>query len=1041
VLSWIIDFSLRHRLLVLLAAGAVVIFGVLSLRRMDIDASPDTTPVQVQVNTIAPALGPEEVEQQITFPVEQALAGLPHLEGLRSLSRFGVSQVVLTFEDGTDIYFARQVVNERLGAVQLPAGIVRPTLGPVATGLGEVLHYIVSGKGADLNELRALQDWVLRPNLRTVKGTAEINSWGGFEKQYQVRVDPQRLARHGLTFEQVIAAVRQNNRNTGGSNIRRNGQMLLVRGVARAGDPAALRAIVITAREGIPIRVGDVADVEVGHEVRLGAVTADGKGEVVLGLGFMRLGENSHQVTWALKKKLDGVRPSLPANVKAETVYDRTELVTQVLNTVRKNLFEAGLLVVAVLFLFLGNMRAALIVALVIPLSLLFAFAGMLRFGIAASLLSLGAIDFGLIVDSSVVLVENCTRHLALEDAGRRNRLAVIREAAIEVRRPTLFGELIIMIVYLPILTLEGTEGKLFRPMALTVIFALIGSLVLSLTLMPALASLLLPRHVEHRELILMHLVRRLYAPVLRWTMRHKAAVVLLAGALLAVAFGLVAPNLGSEFVPKLSEGALIISVVRPAGTSLEEVVAGNTRIEQALLAAFPDEIAHVWSRAGTAEIATDPMGVEETDMFLSLKPRDRWQKAHTQDELTELIEKEVRPFLGARYEFSQPIKQRLDEMESGVKADVVVKVFGDDLTTLKTKAVEVEHILRSIEGSADVSVKQLTLQPILQIKVKRNELARYGVPAEAVLNLVESLGGLHVGEVIEGQYRFPLVVRLPELYRGTRSAADACKLLAEMPVVTAKGEQLPLSRLADVMVIEDSPSAITREWGQRRLAVAANVRGRDLGSFIAEAQRRIADEVRLPSPRYRIEWGGQWEHLSRARHRLLLVVPLALFLVFGLLYATYGNVVDALRVFTGVPFAAVGGIFALWLRGMPFSIPAAVGFIALFGVAVLDDMLLVSAIRQLRERGLPLDEAVEQAAQVRLRPVLMTTLVASLGFVPMAFSTGVGAEVQRPLATVVIGGLLSAMIMSLFLVRLLYVIYAKNLPAQNASEGQESLR
>jgi cobalt-zinc-cadmium resistance protein CzcA len=1024
VLTWLISFSLRHRFLVLLGAAALVVLGVLSLRRLDIDAFPDTTPVQVQVNTIAPALGPEEVEQQITFPVEQALAGLPRLEGLRSLSRFGVSQVVLTFEDGTDIYFARQVVNERLGSVSLPPGIARPTLGPVATGLGEVLHYVVSGQGADPTELRMLQDWVIRPNLRTVKGTAEINSWGGFEKQYQVRVDPIRLARHGLTFEEVIAAVRRNNRNVGGGNVRRNGEMLLVRGVARAGDAAALCAAVITARAGVPIRVGDVAEVEVGHEVRLGAVTADGKGEVVLGLGFMRLGENSHQVTWALKKKLDEVRANLPPNVKAETVYDRTELVTQVLDTVRKNLFEAGLLVVAVLFLFLGSVRAALIVALAIPLSLLFAFAGMLRFGIAASLLSLGAIDFGLIVDSSVVLVENCARHLALGDAERRSRLDVIRDAAVEVRGPTLFGELIIMIVYLPILTLEGTEGKLFRPMALTVIFALAGSLVLSLTLMPALASLLLPRLIEHREPVLMRLARWLYVPVLRWTMRHKAAVLLLAVALLAVAFGWVAPNLGSEFVPTLSEGALVISVVRPAGTSLEESVAANTRIEKDLLAAFPDEIHHVWGRAGTAEVATDPMGVEETDLFISLKPRGHWQKAHTQEELTELIEKEVRPFLGANYEFSQPIKQRLDEMESGVKADVAVQVFGDDLAILKARAIEIERILRDIAGSADVNVRQLTEQPILQIKVKQDELARYGVPAETILDLVESLGGLHVGEVVQGPYRFPLVVRLPEQYRGTNSAADALKTIADMPVLTEKGERLPLSRLADVKVIENSPSAITREWGQRRMTVTANVRGRDLGSFVAEAQRRVAQEVRLPSPRYRIEWGGQWEHLTSARNRLLLIVPLALLLVFGLLYATYGNVVDALRVFTGVPFAAVGGIFALWLRGMPFSIPAAVGFIALSGVAVLDDMLLVSYIRQLRERGLPLDEAVQQAAQARLRPVLMTTLVASLGFVPMAFSTGVGAEVQRPLATVVIGGLLSAMIMSLFVVRILYLIF-----------------
>jgi cobalt-zinc-cadmium resistance protein CzcA len=1017
MLNWVIGFSLRHRLLVLAAALALVVGGVLSMRSLDIDAFPDTTPVQVQINTVAPALGPEEVEQQITFPVEQVLSGMPRLEQLRSVSKFGLSQVVVTFADGTDIYFARNLVNERLGTADVPEGAARPKMGPVATGLGEVFHYVVTGKGNDATDLRTIHDWVIKPKLRTVKGTAEVNTWGGYEKQYLVRIDPDRLIKHELTFDQVVEAVRKNNKNVGGGSLTQNAGMLLVQGLGRTADVEQIQGIVITAKDGVPVRVSDVADVEVGHEIRRGAVTADGKGEVVLGLGFMLMGENSHQVTWAMKNRLDEIRPTLPANVKVATVYDRTELVDQVLDTVRNNLFEGGLLVVAVLFLFLGNLRAGLIVALAIPLSLLFAFAGMLRFGIAASLLSLGAIDFGLIVDSSVVLVENCVRHIAHGDNRRRGILDVVRDAAVEVRGPTLFGELIIMIVYLPILTLEGIEGKLFRPMALTVIFALAGSMVLSLTLMPVLASLVLPRRVEEREPLLMRLIKWLYAPVLRVAMRYKLAVVGFAVGVLVLAFGVIAPNLGSEFVPKLSEGAIVVNVVRLAGTDLEESVRYNTRMEKVVLAAFPDEVNHVWSRIGTAEVATDPMGVELTDFFITLKPRDRWKKAHTQEELTELIEKQLRDLPGQKLSFSQPIALRIDEMVSGVRAEVAVKIFGDDFDVLTAKAHEVEEVLRGIDGVADLNTEQVTGQPVLEVQVKQEEIARYGVPAQAVLDLVESVGSKPLGEVVEGQYRFPLTVRLPESMRASPESVGA------LLIATPSGERLPLSRLADVRVAE-GPSTITREWGQRRITVTCNVRGRDLGGFVSEARRKVADKLTLPPGRYHVEWGGQFENLERARTRLLIVVPLALALIFGLLYLTYNNVVDALRVFTGVPFAWVGGIFALWVRDMPFSISAGVGFIALSGVAVLDDMILVSYVRHLREKGLPLDEAVGQAALTRLRPVLMTTLVASLGFVPMAFSTGVGAEVQRPLATVVIGGVISAMVMSLLVLRVLYVLF-----------------
>jgi cobalt-zinc-cadmium resistance protein CzcA len=1049
VLNWIIDVSLRHRFWVILGAVAFAVLGAVSLHHLDIDAFPDTTPVQVQINTVAPSLNPEEVESQITLPIEQKIGGLARLQQLRSVSKFGLSQVVVTFADGTDIYFARQLINERLGTVDLPVGIQRPQMGPVATGLGEVFHYVVTSKGKDLTDVRTVHDWVMRPKLRTVKGAAEINSWGGYEKQYQVRIDPNLLIKHGLTFDEVVEAVEKNNRNVGGGSIRRGSQMLLVHGVGRTVNADQIKDIVITAKGGNPIRVRDVAEVQIGSEIRRGAVTADGKGEVVLGLGFMLMGENSHEVTWALKDKLEEVKSTLPKDAQGkpvyevQTVYDRTELVDFVIATVRENLLVGGLLVIAILFLFLGNLRAACIVALAIPLSMLFAFSGMLQFGIAASLLSLGAIDFGMVVDSSVVMVENCVRHIAQGDSRRRSHLEVIRDAAVEVRKPTLFGELIIMIVYLPILTLQGIEGKLFRPMALTVIFALIGSMVLSLTLMPVLASLLLPRRIEVREPLLMRLVKWVYAPILRFSMQYRFAVLVFALCVLVVAFGIIAPNLGSEFVPRLSEGAIVVGVVRLAGTDLDESIRVNTQMEKAVLEAFP-EVNHVWSRIGTAEVATDPMGVELTDFFITLKPRDQWEKARTQRlerlradeaanqalidklsrrqaktqaELTELIEKELRQMPGQRSAFSQPIEERINEMVSGVRSDVAVKLYGDDFKVLVDKAKDIEKVLKEIPGNADVNVEQITGQPVLQIRIKQGQIARAGVPAKAVLDLVESVGSKPLGEVVEGQYRFPLVVRLPEDHRASKETIEA------LPVATAKGESIPLGQLADVKEV-NSPSTITREWGQRRITVTCNVRGRDMGSFVAEAQQRIKREVAMPEGRYHLEWGGQFENLQRARTRLLIVVPLALVLIFGLLYLTYHNIIDALRVFTGVPFAWVGGIIALWLRDMPFSISAAVGFIALSGVAVLDDMILVSYVRQLREEGFAVGEAVRQAALTRLRPVLMTTLVASLGFLPMALSTGVGAEVQRPLATVVIGGVLSAMVMSLLVLRVLYLVF-----------------
>jgi heavy metal efflux system protein len=1016
MLNWIIDFSLRNRWLVIFGVIGLAIVGIVSMRYLDIDAFPDTTPVQVQINTVASALGPEEMEQQITYPVEQALTGLPKIKQMRSISKFGFSQVVVIFQDGTDIYLARQLITERLNQVQLPLGISSPKMGPISTGLGEVFHYIVTGKGDDVTQLRTVHDWIIRPQMRRVKGVAEVNSWGGYERQYQIRIDPSKLAKYGITFDLVIAGIRENNQNVGGGVINQGSGTLLVHGIGRTTSIEQIRNIQIAVKDGVPLLLGNVADIQIGHEVRRGAVTADGKGEVVLGLGFMTMGENSHVVTWGLKNQLDVVKATLPPGVNVQPVYDRTELVNYVIDTVRGNLFEGGLLVVCILFLFLGNLRAACIVALAIPLSMLFAFSGMLQFGIAASLLSLGAIDFGMVVDSSVVMVENCVRQLAHNSEGK-NRLVVIREAALEVRKPTLFGELIILIVYLPILTLEGIEGKLFRPMALTVIFALAGSMILSMTLMPALASLCLPRRLSLREPLLLRIIYWVYIPILRWAMRHVLSVLLFGATMLVVAFGMIAPRLGSEFVPKLSEGAITLGTVRLAGTSLEESIRTNTQLEKVLLATFSDEIAHVWSRAGTAEVATDPMGVELTDIFITLKPRKNWKKATSQAELTILIERELRSIQGLKFAFSQPIEMRINEMLAGTRSDLAVKLYGDDLTILKAKAEEIRRVMANIIGVADIAVEQVIGQPVLQVQVKQERLAQYGIPVRAVLDLIESIGSKPMGEIVDGQFRFPLAVRLPDEWRNSPEAVGSIQ------IPTATGERIPLSRLADIRIVE-GPSTITREWGQRRIVITCNVRGRDLGSFVAEVQRDIQAEVTMPPGRYSVSYGGQFEQLERARTRLMIVVPIALLLIFLLLYATYGTILDSLRIFSGVPFAWVGGIFALWLRDMPFSISAGIGFIALSGVAVLDDMILVSYVRQLQKRGRSLKQAVEEAAITRLRPVLMTTLVAYLGFVPMAFSTGMGAEVQRPLATVVIGGVISAMIMSLFVLRVLFVVF-----------------
>ncbi len=1016
MLPAIIAWSLNNRYVVLGLAGVVAIAGFISLSRLNIDAFPDTTPIQVQINTAAPALVPEEVERQITFPVELAMSGMPGLEQLRSISQFGLSQVVVTFKDGTDIYFARQLINERLSTVEMPTGIGRPEMGPVSTGLGEVFHFLVIGEGQTLTEARTTLDWTVRPELRAVPGTAEVNTWGGLKKQYQVRVDPQRLIEYDLSFDQVMNAVRENNLNVGGGNINRSGDMLLVHGVGRTSDVPQIENMVITAKDGLPVRIRDVAEVAIGHEIRRGAVTANGEGEVVLGLSFMLMGENSYGVTTRQREKFEEVQKTLPKGVRMEAVYDRTVLVDRVIDTVRKNLLEGAFLVVLLLFVFLGNLRAGLICAAAIPLSMLFGFCGMLQAGIAGSLLSLGAIDFGIVVDSSVVVVENAVAKLAHHGpVSGQLRRDIVRDAAIEVRTPTVFGQLIIMIVYIPILTLQGVEGKMFRPMALTVVFVLIGSLIMSLTLIPVLASMFLPKRLEEKDVLVVRAAKWLYAPVLRVALNFRWAVLGFAAAMLFLAFQ-IAMNFGSEFVPRLSEGDVVIGIVRAPGTALEESIRINTDMERMLMKSFPDEISHIWARQGAPEVATDAGSIETTDMFISLKPRELWKKAPTQSDLVVLMDQVVGDIPGQTIWFTQPIEQRINEMISGVRADVALKLFAGDFDKLIYKARELENVLRKIPGAADISTEQLAGQPILRITIKQDEIARYGVPAETVLDLVESVGGKALGEIIEGQLRIPLVVRVSE---DARSSPEA---IANILVPAPSGEQIPLSRLADVRVIE-GPKLISREFGKRRITVQANVRGRDVGSFVAEAQKKIAEAVDLPPDTYRIEWGGQFENMQRAQQRLTIVVPLALAMIVGLLYLTYRNVVDTLVVFSSVPFACVGGILAMQGRAMPLSVSAAVGFITLSGVSVLSSMVLISFIRQSMAAGMSLRDAIQHSCVACLRTILMTSLVASVGFIPMATSTGTGAEVQRPLATVVIGGVISATLMTLIVLPALYSI------------------
>lgn len=1038
MLERIIRASIAHRWLVLLLVLAFSGLGIWNYSKLPIDAVPDITNVQVQINTEAPGYSPLEAEQRVTFPVETALAGLAKLEYTRSISRYGLSQVTVVFEDGTDIYFARQQVAERLqqAASQLPEGL-KPSLGPVATGLGEIFMYTVEAEpGAEETwtpmALRTLQDWVVRPQMRHLKGVTEVNTVGGYVRQFHITPDPKKLQAYGLTLQDVLEAVARSNANVGAGYIEKSGEQYLVRVPGQVADMAGLRKIVVANRDGMPLRVGDLADVVEGTELRTGAATKDGK-EVVLGTAFMLIGENSRDVAQRTAAKLKDIDATLPDGVRAHPVYDRTELVDRTIETVKKNLLEGALLVIAVLFLLLGNLRAALITAAVIPLTMLLTITGMVQNRVSANLMSLGALDFGLIVDGAVIIVENCLRrfgerqHLLGRLLTREERFSLAASASAEVIKPSLFGLFIIAAVYIPIFALSGVEGKMFHPMALTVVIALTGAMALSLTFVPAAVAQFVTGKVSEKETKAMRGVTKLYGPMLERAVNARKVVVASA-AVLTVLAGLLASRLGTEFIPNLDEGDIALHALRIPGTSLTQAI-GMQRQLEAAIKQFP-EVDEVVAKIGTAEVATDPMPPSVADTFIMLKDRDQWPDPRKpKAQLVAELEKVVRAIPGNNYEFTQPVQMRMNELIAGVRAEVAVKLYGDDLEQLAAIGSQVEDVASGIQGAADVKLEQITGLPLMTITPDLDALARYGVAIDDVQKTISvALGGESVGQVFEGDRRFDIVVRLPENLR------QDIGTLASLPVAVAPGARtgqersfVPLGQLAKVE-IAPGPNQISRENGKRRVVITSNVRGRDLGSFVEELRTKVGQEVQLPEG-YWIEYGGTFEQLISASKRLSIVVPVVLVMIFGLLFMAFGSGKDAAIVFSGVPLALTGGVVALWLRDIPLSISAGVGFIALSGVAVLNGLVMISFIKNLREEGMPLHRAVTEGALTRLRPVLMTALVASLGFLPMALNVGAGAEVQRPLATVVIGGIISSTLLTLLVLPALYRLIHREKP------------
>ncbi len=1022
----LIRFSVKQRLLVLMVVIGVVAGGIYNLQILPIDAVPDITNVQVQVLTSAPSLAPLEVERQITFPIEVSMSGLPSVTQVRSSSKFGLSAVTIVFDDNIDTYFARQLVLERLSQVrqQIPESLGSPQMGPISTGLGEIYQYELKPTNEAQNNaqyLRTVQDWIVRRQLMGVPGVAEVNSYGGQKKQYQVRVEPAKLIAYGLTLRDIVQSVMSNNENVGGAYIEHAGEQYILRGIGLAQTTEQIANIVVkSGKEGVPIFVRDIAQVVTGAEVRQGAVLADGEGEIVAGIVMMLKGENSRTVVERAKDKVKQIQKTLPKGVALVPFYDRSELVDRTIHTVESNLVEGAVLVIVVLLIVLGNWRGALLVASVIPLSMLFAAICMNVFKVSGNLMSLGALDFGLIVDGAVVMVENAVRRLALnQEKGRKvSYKSTILDACLEVGRPVVFAVCIIAIVYLPIFSLSGIEGKMFKPMSMTIVFALLGSLILSLTYVPAMLTLIMQGPVSEKESFLVMFIKPWYKKALNVASLYKAQTFSVALCLLVLS-GITLSMLGSEFIPRLDEGALAVQMQQLPSVSLSQSIATATKAEQ-VLTSFP-EVTKIVSKIGRAEVATDPMGVDTADMYVALKPPKEWTSGRSREELVDKMAKDLEQKVPqAVFSFSQPVELRTAELIAGVRSDIAVKIFGDDLDKLRETAEKVNKVISNVPGAADVKVEQTAGLPQLIIEADRDAIARYGINVEDVNTLVESImSGLPAGIVYEGERRFEIVVRLNE--SSGRDVESIRKLLVAAPPLAPKGggAMIPLTSLAKIRV-EEGPAQISREDRRRRIVVELNVRGRDIGSFVKEAEKRIDKEVKLPEGYY-ITWGGQFENLQRASTMLAIVVPIALLLIFILLFMSFGSVSQALLIYTGIPFAVVGGIFALAIRGMPFSISAGVGFIALSGVAVLNGVVMVSYINSLRDR-MDSEAAVINGALTRLRPVLMTALVASLGFFPMAFSSSAGAEVQRPLATVVIGGLITSSVLTLLLLPNLYL-------------------
>lgn len=1040
-----IRFAIQRRWLVIAATLFVAGLGIYSALKLPIDAVPDITNVQVQINTEAPGYSPLETEQRITYSVENAMAGVPDLDYTRSISRYGLSQVTVVFEEGTDIYWARQQISERLQMVrgELPND-VEPALGPIASGLGEIFTYIVraeteardeNGQPYTAESLRTLQDWVIRPQLVKVPGVTEINTVGGYEREYQVAPNPGKLLAYKISVEDIFKALQLNNNNAGAGYIERNGEQWLVRSPGQLKSLEEIGNVVVTKRDDAPVRVKDIAEVSFGKELRTGAATADGQ-EVVLGTAMMLIGENSRIVSEAVAERLQSVQLSLPDGVTVEAVYSRTTLVEKTIATVEKNLFEGAVLVIVVLFLLLGNVRAAIITALVIPLSMLFAITGMTTNRVSGNLMSLGAIDFGIIVDGAVIVVENALRRLGLAQKrlGRllttKERLQEVFESTREVFNPAVFGVLIIMLVYLPIFALNGVEGKMFHPMAFTVVFALLGALILSMTFVPAAIAIFVKGKVNHEENRIMRGARRLYEPLLSVSLKQPLLVIVV-GVSLFIGSLYQASKMGAEFLPQLDEGDIALHALRIPGTGLQQSVDMQLQLESAI-AEF-DEVQRVFSKIGTPDVATDPMPPSVADTFIILKPENEWaDSSKTKQEFVAELRAAVQQIPGNKYEFTQPIEMRFNELIAGVRADVAVRIYGDDLDQLKSLGDKAVQVISGVTGAADVRAEQMTGLPTLSVTPQRDHLALLGLSVQDVQRAVQSaVGGLDTGTIYEGDKRFRLLVRLDESWR---TDIDSLKRLP-VAVPQASNPELqyvPLGEIANVELTV-GPNQINRESGKRNVVVSANVVDRDLGSFVGDIQEQIQSELSLPAG-YWIDYGGTFEQLESASQRLALVVPLTLLLIFGLLYSAFNSLSNALIIFTGVPLALTGGILALTLRGMPLSISAAVGFIALSGVAVLNGVVMLSFIQQLRDDGKAIIEAVFEGARQRLRPVLMTALVASFGFIPMAFNTGTGAEVQRPLATVVIGGIVSSTLLTLVVLPALYLLINKLRGASSSS-------